>query len=116
MNKLKQVDELLKKGQPIHEAGINSWAFLKKEALEILNRLEELNVFILGGDVYVLSYDFFKPNYDNWYCNRFSNETDIEFTKRSVKTAKDFIMNYNIVDTEASQIFFAFVLDEFKND
>ena len=104
MNKLKQIDELLKKGHSLHEAGINNWAFLKKDALEVLNRFEELNVFILGGDVYVLSYDFFQPNYDDWHCNRFSNETDIEFLKRSIKIAKEFIMNYNIAYTEASQI------------
>ena len=110
MNVLNQIDELLKKGYPLQGIGINNWAFSNKDVMEILNRFEELKVSILGGDVYVLTNNIVQPNYDNWYCNKFSNETDLEFLKRSIKIAKDYITNYNVSDS--SQIFFAFVLDK----
>jgi hypothetical protein len=110
MNVLKQIDELLKEGYPLQGIGINNWAFSKKDAMEILNRFEELKVSILGGDVYELTNNIVQPNYDNWYFNRLSNETDIEFLKRSIKRAKDYITNYIVRDP--SQIFFAFVLDK----
>jgi hypothetical protein len=110
MNILKEVNELLKKGYSLYDVGINNWAFSKEDALGILNRFEELQISILGGDVYELTNSIVQPNYDNWYCNRLSNETDIEFSKRSIKRAKDYITNYNVSDP--SQIFFAFVLDK----
>lgn len=114
MNVLKQIDELLKKGYPLLEIGINNRAFSKKDAMEILNRFEELKVSILGGDVFELTNNIFQPNYDNWYCNRLSNETDIQFLKRSVKIAQDYIMNYDV--TDPSQIFFTFVLDKLHSE
>lgn len=110
MNILKQIDELLKRGHYLSGVGINNWAFSKEGALEILNQFEELQVCILGGDVCELTNSIIQPNYDNWYCNRLSNEGDIEFSKRSIKKAKDYITNYNVNDS--SQIFFAFVLDK----
>lgn len=109
MNILKEINELLEKGHSLHEAGINNWAFSKEGALEILNRFEDLQISILGGDVFELTNSIVQPNYDNWYCNRLSNETDIEFSKSSIKRAKDYITNYNVSDS--SQIFFAFVID-----
>lgn len=110
----KQINELLKEGHSLEGIGINNWAFSQEDALEILNRFEEFKVSILGGDVFELTNSIVQSNYDNWYCNRLSNETDIEFSKRSIKRAKDYITNYNVSDP--SQIFFAFVLDEYKND
>lgn len=111
MNKQTEINKLLKKGYSLLEAGINNCAFSKEDSLNILYHFEELHVIILGGDVCELTNNYIQPNYDNWYCNRLSNETDIEFSKRSVKKAKDYIMNYNV---DQRQIFFSFVLEGYK--
>lgn len=114
MSKLTQINELLKKGRSLQGVGINNWAFSKEDALNILDRFEELEVSILGGDVCELINNSIQPNYDNWYCNRLSSETNIEFSKRSIKRAKDYILNYNV--NNPNQIFFSFVLEKYKND
>ena len=109
MNRLKQINELLKKGRSLQGVGINNWAFSKEDSLDILHRFEELQVSILGGDVCELINNSVQPNYDNWYCNKLSNETNIEFSKRSIKRAKDYIMSYNA--NNPNQIFFSFVFE-----
>lgn len=114
MKILTKINELLNKGISLQGIGINNWAFSKDDALDILNRFEELQVSILGGDVCELINNRIQPNYDNWYCNRLSNETDVEFSKRSIKRAKDYIMDYNV--DNPNQIFFIFVIDDYKNE
>ncbi len=110
MKILNEINELLKKGHSLDYLGINNWALSKESALEILNRFEESQICILGGDVFELADTIVRPNYDNWYCNRLPDETDIAYLKKSIEKAKDYIMNYNVSNN--SQIFFAFVFDK----
>ena len=108
-NTLKQINKLLKRGLSLESIGVNSWAFSKEGALNILDRFEELPVTILGGDVVELINGNIQHNYDNWYCNKLPNETDIEFASRSIILAREYIENYNINDV--SKILFSFVLE-----
>ncbi len=109
INTLKQINKLLKKGHSLQGIGINNWAFSKEHALNILDRFEELQVIILGGDVLELINGNFQHNYDNWYCNKLPNETDLEFARRSSIVAREYIENYSIDDV--SKILFSFVLE-----
>lgn len=103
------MNELLKKGHSLQGIGINNWAFSKEHALNILDRFEELQVIILGGDVLELINGNFQHNYDNWYCNKLPNETNLEFAKRSHILSREYIENNSIDD--GSKILFSLVLD-----
>lgn len=114
MNKIVQINKLLKEGYCLQTIGVKNWAFSKDDALNILNRFEELHVSILGGDVYELINNNIQFNYDNWYSNSLPNETDIEFSERSLKKAREYIINYRV--DEQNKIFFSFIISELKND
>jgi hypothetical protein len=106
---LKQINKLLKRGLSLDGIGVNNWAFSKESALNILDRFEELQVTILGGDVLELINGNIQHNYDNWYCNKLPDETDIEFARRSIIVAREYIKKYYTNDV--SKILFCFVLE-----
>ena len=102
-----RIDNILKVGYSLDEAGLRNWALQKDDALNALIKLEELQVPILGGDVCEFINGILQYNYDNWYCDRLTNESHLDFVSRSIKKAKEYIEHYNI--KESDKIFFALV-------
>ena len=90
--------------------GVKNWALSKEDAIKALDRFYELQIPILGGDVYENINGVIQCNYDNWYCDRQPNESQLDFASRSIDKARDYINNYNSDNIE--QIFFAFVPEE----
>lgn len=100
--------KILEKGISLSPMGVNNKAFSKKDALELVERLFILKIPILGGDVCEINeYNFIEYNYDNWSCNKQSDESDETYLTRSILRTKEYINNYPI---ESNKIFFAFVL------
>ena len=86
-----KIDEVLKVGYSLNEIGVDNWALNKSEALEALDKLSELGVPVLGGDVYEDIKGAIKPNYDSWYCDKLSEESVNEFVNRSIKETINYI-------------------------
>ncbi|MFC5473993.1 Imm40 family immunity protein [Paraherbaspirillum soli] len=101
-----EIDSILSVGRSLENIGVRNWALEQEAALAALDQLSAIGVAVLGGDVYAVSGSNVESNYDNWYCNRESNETEIDFIKRSVAKAKSYIANYQIT---AGSVLFAIV-------
>ena len=69
--------------------------FARADAVEALGLLEGTNACVYGGDVYQKQRLRWIPTYDNWYCERSPNESDLEFAKRSRARALDYISQYS---------------------
>ncbi|MCH6199871.1 Imm40 family immunity protein [Aquiflexum sp. LQ15W] len=104
------VNEILKVGVSLESIGVKNWALSKEDAVKALDTFYELQIPILGGDVCESINEVIQYNYDNWYCDRQPNESQLDFVNRSITKARDYINNYNSDNIE--NIFFAFVPDE----
>lgn len=104
----KQIDEILdESGEFLSPLGINNWALSKRDMIYALTELKEIGISILGGDVYLSKENSFKPNYDNWFCERKEGEIHSEFVERSVSEAIHFIRNYS--NTQKGNVYFTIV-------
>ncbi len=101
------IDNLLKNGLSLKEIGVNNWALRKNDALKVLQKFEEMQVAILGGDVCELKDGIIQYNYDSWHCDRLKEESDHDFVMRSIQDTKRYIEVYTV--TNDDKIFFAFV-------
>ncbi|NNM43449.1 MAG: hypothetical protein HKM07_03820 [Chlamydiae bacterium] len=111
MKKREIEKELFKRIVPLEKYGLSrdlSWE--KEEAIRIIKLLMNENVGILGGDVYNIQNDQFKPLYDNWSCERKEKESKEDFFLRSKKIALSYIENYSI--TVPGQVIFCLVFTE----
>lgn len=90
----KVADDILSIGQPLNEVGIDNWALTKAQALEVLERLEEAEISILGGDIYENIDGIIQSNYDNWYCEQLPEESKSAFLSRSITKAREYIEDY----------------------
>jgi hypothetical protein len=88
------VDSILSIGRSLENLGIRNWALERNDALAALQRLAEIEVPVLGGDVVVAKNGSLEISYDNWYCNRMREETDLAFLSRSIEVAREFILQY----------------------
>jgi hypothetical protein len=80
------------KGCDFNNSEIISRGLLKDEALAFVNYLQELQMPILGGDVYYIDDNGdIRLTYDNWYCNKIPEENAIEYCMRSIKITMDYI-------------------------
>ena len=86
----KKIDEILSEGNTLESLGVNNWALSRKDAIYALTQLKKMGVGVLGGDVYLMKDDNFKPNYDNWFCEKTDLEIDSIFVERSISIAIDF--------------------------
>lgn len=102
-----QVDEILKIGCSLDQIGIRNWALTKEAALNALDKLLEIQVPILGGDVFEKINGVMRPKYDNWYCDPILDESKDDFVVRSIGIAKRYIENYQVNYPDI--IFFALV-------
>lgn len=104
-----QIDNVLKNGHSLSQIGVHNWALEKGAALSALDKLEELQVPVLGGDVCELINGVIQYNYDNWYCEQMEGESKSDFITRSIDKAEEYIKNYSSKDQD--RIFFSFVLE-----
>ena len=104
-----EIDNILSNGISLESLGVKNWAFSQKESLLILDKFVELQIPVLGGDVCDLVNEAIRFNYDNWYCNKLSNEPHLDFVKRSINKAREYIEQYSV--KKSDKIFFVFVLD-----
>lgn len=102
----REVDSILCVGSSLENSGVRNWAIGRQAALMALDRLAEIGVAVLGGDVYVSTDQGLESNYDNWYCNKNSGESESDFVTRSVKESINFIANYKMKNPE---VFFSIV-------
>lgn len=101
-----EVDSILGVGRSLESVGVRNWALERDAALSALERLSDLGVGVLGGDVYVDDGGRFSSNYDNWHCSKELGEPDADFVFRSVCKAKNYIVRYQL-----GGALFAFVPD-----
>lgn len=109
----KNIDEILKVGKWLGESGINNWALTKSQALEALDKLLNLNIAVLGGDVYETRGDYIQPNYDNWYSDRQPGESKEDYLNRSIEESRTYIERYAVY--VPGKNYFGLVCKELKN-
>ena len=97
-----KVLEILKAGFSLEEIGIDNWAFKKPDDLIAINKLARIGVPIVKGDVLELMEGCIEKNYDGWECEFQSGEPIIDFIKRSMYQATDYIEDY---PTDANILF-----------
>lgn len=89
-----QVDAILAAGRNLDGIGVRNWALAREDALLALERLREIGVAVLGGDVYVVSGKAVVPSYDNWHCDQDAGEVAADFLSRSIDSARSYISSY----------------------
>ncbi len=90
----KEVQSVLSIGKSLSEYGDNNWGLTKAQALEALDKLQELQIPVAGGDVYRIVNNRPEVTYDNWSCNHTKNETKKSYVLRSINEARNYIKNY----------------------
>jgi len=102
------IDSILCVGVPLENIGVFNWALTKSQALKSLNKFLDLQICLLGGDVYENNNGVIRANYDNWYCDQLQGEEKNAYIKRSIEKAKDFIEAYK--SKNMNIVLFALVL------
>lgn len=102
-----KIDSILSYGYSLSQIGVNNWALTKEEALLALDKLLEIQVPILGGDVYHKSGETFHSNYDNWYCDQIEGELKADYLTRSIDVARQYIINYQA--ETSNTVYFALI-------
>ena len=74
---------------PLAHIGCNEVAWLRNDALELIDYLSKNGSFILGGDVLTLEPKGYRHNYDNWFF-----EPEDGDALQSVEHTKNYINKY----------------------
>ncbi len=94
-----KIDKILsEKGVSLLELGVNNWALTKDDVLNVLKEFKNINVPILGGDVWIERDKVMEHTYDSWYCERLENESDSSYVSRSIDKAITYVNQYLIKD------------------
>lgn len=102
-------DFLKNHGVPRTEAEGGELVLTKSDALKALELLADTDIGVLGGDVYEQESDgYFRPTYDNWYCNK-DGFSQAEFAKISQEKALQYLQGYR--ETGGSKIRYVLVID-----
>lgn len=102
-----EVDAILSVGIFLGRVGVRNWAIPHSNALAVLDRLAEIGVGVLGGDVYLEQEGAIELSYDNWYCTPEIGESDEDFVNRSISCARTYLANYRAEPPKV--VFFAIV-------
>lgn len=92
------------------ELGIDAYAFPKQEALQLLHKLRDDGIPVLGGEVFYQNNNLIKGSDDSWYCEQNKDEIKEDFVQRSYKIALNFIENYSVYDL--GKVLFCIVVDK----
>lgn len=105
-----QFSEFIKScGIPRTEVVGGEIALTKEDALKAIALLSDSELGILGGDVYELESDgYFRPTYDNWYCNK-DDLLSSDFARLSHEKATQYLQNYK--EADGSNIRYVLVVD-----
>jgi len=74
---------------PLEYIGLSEVAWLKDDALDLIDHLSEKGSFILGGDVLEKDSDGYRPTYDNWYFNYEDGDA-----AQSIEHTREYINKY----------------------
>lgn len=102
--------EILVRGMPLEEFGINNWGFRIEQAASVIHDFKNRSIPILGGDVFTLADGHLTPTYHNWYCDRKCDESREDFVERSAQAASSFIASFQSSPSNIS--LFVFVPDD----
>jgi hypothetical protein len=102
------VDSILSSGRNLIDIGVRNWALERSAALVAVNRLADLGIPVLGGDVYAENGNTIEPNCDSWHCERAAGESPSDFVRRSIFEARKYISKYQIA---SGHVYFALVPD-----
>lgn len=69
-------------------------AWLRKDAVEIVKKLQGRNIAILGGDVLRKTDDLFEYDYNNWFIDRKQNESSEAYAVRSLEHAEAYLRKF----------------------
>lgn len=100
---------LLVRAHPLSSLGLHELAWLRDDALQLIEVARRERMAILGGDVYSHCQEGYSPMYDNWYCDRREEEAVSDFCARSCVRAKEYVQNY---DGRSFTILFVLVMVE----
>ena len=81
--------ELKGKEISLEHLHLSEVAWLKTEALKLIDHLQSKGSFILGGDVLKKDEGVYRHNYDNWYLNQEDGDA-----KQSAEHARNYINKY----------------------
>ena len=106
-----KIREKIKKASiKLESHGLNDLAWVKDDAIDLLDSILNDDIGVLGGDVYQIRAENIHPLYDNWHCEKEDSETTHEYFLRSKLEALKYIKNYPVNDNE--QIVFVIVFSE----
>lgn len=64
------------------------------DALIALQLLKELNIAVLGGDVYFRNRDSIEPGYANWHTDRIHGESDFDYCQRTWAETEQYLTKF----------------------
>ncbi|SHI16580.1 Immunity protein 40 [Desulfofustis glycolicus DSM 9705] len=113
MNWSENIKLILSSGFSLENIGVNNWALDNKQALEVLDEFERQGIAVLGGDVYEIVDGIPESNYDNWYCEQYDDEPFLDFSKRSIAKAREYINNYK--QSSSKSVMYTIVAEELQD-
>jgi hypothetical protein len=93
--------DILAKGIVLEELGVSDIAWLREDALDVIEIAKHQGKALLGGDVCVFENSGWNFNYDNWHCEPTPNENLIDFCNRSAETGIKYVKSYPIKENVA---------------
>lgn len=82
-------------GVDVNDSALVFRALNKEEAFKMIEFYRELEVGIVGGEVYYLNdLGQIGPTCDNWSCNGIEGESSIDYFDRSIRQAICFVENF----------------------
>jgi Immunity protein 40 len=103
------VEAILSVGIDLEDFGSANWALSRSDALAAVSKFQELEIPILGGDVWEMRNGRPFLTLDNWYCRRSAAEPFRKFLEKSVEQAQNYIRSYE--SSEDDQHLFEIVID-----
>jgi hypothetical protein len=90
-----EIDTVFKeKGIALFDMNDNNWVFTKRNALKIINKLKEMQIPVLGGNIFIKQKDIIQSANDNWYCEIRDTPVGETFLNFSIKKSRKYISKY----------------------
>jgi hypothetical protein len=87
------IEAILSIGIDVEDFGSANWALPRTDALAAVSKFQELEIPVLGGDVWEMQNGRPVLTSDNWYCMRSAAEPFRNFVNRSAERAQRYIQN-----------------------
>ncbi len=88
--------------------GVKEWGLKREDALKLIRIMAEEKKPCLGGDVLVVNdKGKLRYTYDHWYIEKSKDDTDEEYTTKSILKAESYISNYK--EDEYKKYYYVFV-------